>query len=231
MNNLGGWGLTARLIGRHFGTLGECTGKLIARFDPETATDADRNKLQASLRETAQKVAAATAAFNKEHDDLVRVDQLNAGDEKVLATLPETLPADSIKEQTGTVACDELEAYKLPFPVALHEESAAKEFVARFRKVLDALAIELTEFDTGANRVKRTLAAAEAKNDLRTVHVEQQSQIAELRSLAGHSTALDFLTRCAQQVAELAEGISLAADLDELCLPSAPSKSRPWQKE
>ena len=55
MSNLNGyWGLTARLINKHFGALGDKIAEAIAGFDPETATEADRDRLAATLREAAQ---------------------------------------------------------------------------------------------------------------------------------------------------------------------------------
>ena len=56
-------GLTARLISKHFGALGDRVSEAIANFDPETATEADRDRLADSLRLTAQKLAAARGAF------------------------------------------------------------------------------------------------------------------------------------------------------------------------
>ena len=58
MSNLNGWGLTARLISKHFGVLGDKISEAIANFDPETATEADRDRLADTLRQTAQKLAA-----------------------------------------------------------------------------------------------------------------------------------------------------------------------------
>ena len=78
MSNTSGWSLTARLISKHFGVLGDKLSETIANFDPETATEADRDRLQSTLRETAQKLAAARASFNKEHQDVVNLQNLIA---------------------------------------------------------------------------------------------------------------------------------------------------------
>eukprot|EP01032_Pedospumella_encystans_P033974 gene33974-38398_t len=45
MSNSNGWALTARLITKHFGALGDRVSEAIANFDPETATEADRDRL------------------------------------------------------------------------------------------------------------------------------------------------------------------------------------------
>ena len=54
MSNSNGCGLTARRISKHFGALGDRVSEAIANFDPETATEADRDRLADSLRSTAQ---------------------------------------------------------------------------------------------------------------------------------------------------------------------------------
>ena len=41
MSNASGWGLTARLVTKHFGALGDRISETIANFDPETAEDQD----------------------------------------------------------------------------------------------------------------------------------------------------------------------------------------------
>ena len=78
MGNLSGWGLTGRLISKHFGALGDKVSEAIANFDPETATQADRDRIQDTLRSTAQKLAAARASFDKEHADVVQLQKLLA---------------------------------------------------------------------------------------------------------------------------------------------------------
>jgi hypothetical protein len=77
MSNASGWGLTARLVTKHFGALGDRISETIANFDPETATEADRDRLVGTLRETAQLLATARASFDKEHDDVAKL-QTNA---------------------------------------------------------------------------------------------------------------------------------------------------------
>ena len=65
MSNASGWGLTARLVTKHFGALGNRIAEVIANFDPETATEADRDRLVATLRETAQLLATSRAPASR----------------------------------------------------------------------------------------------------------------------------------------------------------------------
>ena len=92
--------LTARLINKHFGALGDKIAEAIAGFDPETATEADRDRLAATLREAAQKLAAYWASFAKENNDVIKLRELIVNDEKVSLSLAERLSNGSISEAT-----------------------------------------------------------------------------------------------------------------------------------
>ena len=128
MSTSNGWGLTARLIQKHFGVLGDKLSETIANFDPETATEADRDRLQESLRASATKLAQARSAFNKEHDDVVKLQTLIATDQKATETLAQRLAAGTITEATVTLFCDELEANKAKLPTELQQEADAKVY-------------------------------------------------------------------------------------------------------
>ena len=73
MSNASGWGLTARLVTKHFGALGNRIAEVIANFDPETATEADRDRLVATLRETAQVLATIDKLLAEAGTDRTRI--------------------------------------------------------------------------------------------------------------------------------------------------------------
>ena len=96
MSNTSGWNLTGRLVVKHLGALGNNIAAAIASFDPETATEADRDALAARLRDVAMKFSAADNSLKKEQKD---VDTLRAqieGDRKVAAALGERLAAGTV---------------------------------------------------------------------------------------------------------------------------------------
>lgn len=213
MSNASGWGLTARLISKHFGILGDRVSEAIANFDPETATEADRDRLADTLRATAQKLAAARAAFEKEHADVEKLRTLIAGDEKASGTLAERLAAGRISEATINLFCDELEANKARLPQEIQEEADAQEYMNELQKIVDALSTQLSEFDAVAKKAMQALATAQAQKDLQAARAERQSQINGLKGLQGHSSALDALTRRAQTVSNEAAGMRIVADI------------------
>ena len=221
MSNLNGWGLTARLISKHFGALGDRVSEAIANFDPETATEADRDRLAATLRETAQKLASARSAFDKEHGDVVRLRELIANDEKAALTLAERLAAGKISEATVSLFCDELEANKARLPVEIQEEADAREYMDELQKIVDALSKQLADFDAAAKKALQELAAAKAQKDLQQLRMERQEQLSSLSSMQTHSAALDALTRRAQSVSNEAAGLRIVADIAQKPLDQA----------
>jgi hypothetical protein len=221
MGNLNGWGLTARLISKHFGVLGDKISEAIANFDPETATEADRDRLAETLRDVAQKLAAARSAFNKEHNDVVKLRDLIANDEKASGTLAERLASGAISEATVSLFCDELEANKARLPLELQEEADAQEYMNELQKIVDALSQQLTQFDAAAKKALQNLASAKAQKDLQELRADRQSQLSNLSGVRGQSTALNALTRRAEKVANEAAGLRIVADIAQKPLDQA----------
>ncbi len=221
MSNASGWGLTARLISKHFGALGDRVSEAIANFDPETATEADRDRLAETLRQTAQKLASARSAFDKEHEDVVKLRNLIASDEKATETLADRLAAGKISEATINMFCDELEANKARLPQELQEEADAQDYMNELQKIVDALSKQLAEFDATAKKALQALAAAQAQKDLQATRAERQSQLAGLQGMSGNSSALNALTRRAQTVANEAAGMKIVADIGQKPLDQA----------
>lgn len=215
MSNASGWGLTARLISKHFGVLGDRISETIANFDPETATEADRDRLSDTLRETAQVLAQARSAFNKEHQDVVNLRTLIENDEKATEKLAERLAAGTISEATVTMFCDELEANKSRLPQEIAEEADAKAYMDELQKIIDALSQQLAEFDAQAKKAMQQLASAKAQKDLQEMRMERQAQLSGLTGMKGNSTALNALTRRAQAVSSEAEGMRIVADIGQ----------------
>jgi signal transduction protein with GAF and PtsI domain len=213
MSNASGWGLTARLVTKHFGALGDRIAEAIANFDPETATEADRDRLVATLRDTAQLLATARSQFAKEHSDVANLQTLIANDERAAEKLAERLASGSISEATVTMFCDELEANKARLPQEIQEEADAKEYMDELQKIVDALSKQLAEFDAQAKKAMQELAAAKAQKQLQEMRMERQSQLAGLSGMQGSSSALNALTRRAQAVSSEAAGMRIVADI------------------
>lgn len=221
MGNLSGWGLTGRLITKHFGVLGNTVASAIANFDPETATQADRDRIAETLRQTAMKVAQARADFDKEHQDVVQLQNLLAADEKAMGTLTARLEAGTISEAAVKLFCDELENNRARLPAEIQEEADARAFVEELQKILDALSQQLRDFDAVAKKAMQQLASANAQKSLQEVRAQQQSELGGLRGLGTQSTALQALTRRAQQMSNEAAGMKIVTDINQKPLDDA----------
>jgi chromosome segregation ATPase len=215
MSNASGWGLTARLVSKHFGVLGNRISEAIANFDPETATEADRDRLADTLRETAQLLASSRASFDKERNDVVSLQNLIANDERATETLAARLAAGTISEATVTMFCDELEANKGRLPQEIQEEADAKAYMDELQKIVDALSKQLSEFDAQAKKAMQALASAKAQKELQEMRVQRQEQLAGLSGMRGNSTALSALTKRAQAVSNEAAGMRIVADIGQ----------------
>lgn len=137
MSNASRWGRTARLISTHCGVLGARVSEAIANFDPETATDAERERLAATLRDTAHVLAQARAAFDKERADMARLRALIANDEKAAEKLAARLAAGTISEKTVTLFRNTLAANKARLPQQMHEEPDARSHMDKLQKIID----------------------------------------------------------------------------------------------
>ncbi len=210
-----GWGLTGRLISKHFAVLGDKVSEAIANFDPETATEADRDGLQATLLSTAQKLAAARASFNKEHEDVVNLQRLMDTDEQALTVLGQRLAAGTISEATVTVFCDELEANKAKLPAEIQEETDAKTYMDELQSIVNAFSQRLAEFDAIAKKSLQQLESAKAQKDLQELRAQRQEELNGLKTSVGNSTALGALQRRAQSVANEAAGLKIVADINQ----------------
>jgi hypothetical protein len=132
-------GLTARLISQHFGVLGERVADAIADIDPETATDAERDRLSATLRDTARVLAQARAVFDHERSGVANLRALIANDEKAAAKLAARLAAGTISEATVALFRDALAANKARLPLEMQEQHDALACMDRLQKILDAM--------------------------------------------------------------------------------------------
>lgn len=215
MSNSNGWSLSARLISKHFGALGDKISEVIAGFDPETATEADRDSLASHLRDAATKLAEARASFAKEHDDVVKLQALIIGDEKAVAVLTARLEAGTITEAAVNLFCDELEANKERLKTESSEEAAAKEYLDEVQKIVGSISEQLTAFDAHRKEVLNKLSLANAQKDLRQMQLNRQEELSGLNNLKGSSTALGALAKKAQRVSNEAESLKIISEIQQ----------------
>lgn len=215
MSNTKGWGLTARLISKHFGKLGDTLAEALASFDPETATEADRDRLQATLTDAAIKLAKARTEYQKESTDVTKLEDLIRKDTTLAATLAERLATGEITEDTVNLLCDELEANKARLPIEIQEREEAKMFLDEIQQIVDILTGQLRAFEQQAKQAKMALSRAEAQKDLQTMRTARQEEINSLRNIGSSSTALNAMTKRAAKLQAEADGMKIVADIHQ----------------
>ena len=221
MVNLSGWGLTARLVSKHFGALGDTVARAIAGFDPETATQADRDGLADKLRAAAQKLAQARADFARESADMARISKLVDDDTAAAQALAQRMKAAEDPGQRAdlerqvNMLLDDVEANRAKLGTEKQQVVDAEAFRDEVQQIVDMLAGQLEAFDDNARSARQQLEQARAEKDLQALRLSQQQTLAGLRGLSGTGTALDALTRKAQQISASAEGDKIVADIGQ----------------
>jgi hypothetical protein len=218
---MSGWSLTGRLITQHFGVLGDKLAQAIAAFDPETATQADRDRLQDTLHQAAQKLASANTNFEKEHDDVVRLRQLISNDELIAEQLIARLAEGKITEAAVTLLCDELEANKARLPQEEQEANDAEQYRGELKQIVDSIAQQLADYDAAAKRAIQAMQSATAAQQLQETRLARQAELSSLSGLKASSTALSALARKTQAMSNHASGLKIVADMQQKPLDQA----------
>ena len=215
MSFLSGWSLTGRLITKHFEGVGDAVASAIASFDPETATEADRDHLASQLQDVAAKLAQARQSYDKEHADVEALQKLIANDTNALSVLQSKLAAGTISESTVETFLDEIEANKGKLPAELQQEEDAKQYRDELQKIVTNMSDQLAKFDENAKKAKQNLASAQAHVQMQELRTQQQNELASLSSLSGNTRALDALNKKAQALNSQAEGMKIVADIGD----------------
>lgn len=216
MTQTSGWGLTARLLSKHFGVMGNRVAEAIALFDPETATEADRDQLHATLEKTATQLAIAQSGLSKKTQDVTSLQTLVANDEKAVDVLLQRLTAGTIAESAVSAFCDELEANKLRLPLVMQAQDDASAYKDELQKLVDLFSSQLAEFDAAAKKALAQISNAQAQKGLQQARADSQAQLQGLSSSASNSsTALAALARRAQGLSDEAAGMKIVTDLQQ----------------
>ena len=208
-----GWSLSVSLISKHFGKLGDSLAEAIASFDPETATEVDRDRLADKLREFAGKLAQARRSFEKEQKEADDLRALIANDEKAAEVLIQKFEAGQLDEETLNAFADELEINKARLPQEEAEAKDAKELVEALEKLFKTVEKQLADFDAHAKKAINALKMAQADKERQELRQQQQSELRNLKSgLSGTSTALGALSKKAEKLKTEAEAARIIAD-------------------
>lgn len=213
---MSGWKLSAALIGKHFGKLGESISEALASFDPETATEVDRDNLQAKLREIATRLAEARRKYAAEQKEAVDLAALIANDEKAAEILIAKFEKGQIDEATLNEFASNLESQKARLPGEQQEALEAKELLDTLQEILGTIEQRLSDFDRHAKEALRAIDLAKAEKERQDLRQSQQAELARLRTgLVGASTALGALASKAEKLRVEADAAKIVADIGQ----------------
>ncbi len=213
---MSGWKLSAALLIKQISALGDTVAQALASFDPETATQVDRDNLVAKLREVALKLAEARRKYEaekKEADDLAN---LIAQDEKAAGILISKFEAGQVDEATLTEFANNLEDMKARLPAEQQDVADAKELVDTLQSILDTIEKKLADFDANAKKALRAIEQAKADKERQDLRLQSQQEMNALKSgLGSSSTALGALAKKAEKLRVQADATAIEADIGQ----------------
>jgi chromosome segregation ATPase len=213
---MSGWKLTAALLAKQLGAIGTRVAQGLAAFDPETATEVDRDNLKADLRELSLKLAEGRNKYNiekKEADDLAA--QI-AQDEKAAAVLIGKFDEGKIDEATLTEFADNLEKMRARLPAEQQDVTDAKELVDTYQSMLDSAEQKLNAFEANAKKVLRDIEQAKADQERQQLRLRQQDEVRTLKAgLSSTATSMGALNAQAEKLRIQADATRIQADLGQ----------------
>ncbi|KWE98264.1 hypothetical protein WL80_03570 [Burkholderia ubonensis] len=213
---MSGWKLVSSLLAKHVGTVGDRLAQQIAAFDPETATQVDRDNLQAKLHEVAVKLAEAKQKNNAAQNAAAELKASIDGDVKASAVLIAKFEKQEINEATLTQFTDDLERRKQDLPRRQAEADAARQLVDTLHEILGTVETQLNEFDAKARAAMANLAQAQADRERAQLMQQQQEELNRLRASSGSaSTGLGALQAAAAQARVAADAAQTVAAIGQ----------------
>lgn len=221
---MSGWNLTFALVKKQVGALGDSLATAIASFDPETATQVDRDRLSENLHQVALKLAAAKQKNDAAQQAAKNLETSIANDKKSAETLLTKFEAkqgdgatsNQVDEAMLNEFAANLEADTARLPGLQADAAAAQHLVDSLQEVLGMIEKNLNEFDAKAKAAIRTLDQAKADQQRAETQQQQQQELSQLRAGAGGtSTGLAALSRAADKARVEADAAQTIADIGQ----------------
>ncbi|ANJ75908.1 hypothetical protein K6V72_13205 [Ralstonia insidiosa] len=213
---MSGWKLTAALITKHVGVIGDRIATAIASFDPETATQVDRENLQDKLREVALKLADAKHKNDAAQKTASDLETSIANDRKAADILIGKFEAKQIDKATLNEFASSLEADQARLPSVKQDASDAQQLVDTLQEILDTVEKNLNDFDAKAKAAIRNLEQARADQERADLRQQHQAELNQLRTgTGGTSSGLAALNRAADKARVEADAAQTLADISQ----------------
>ncbi len=197
---MGAFSLLGRLFGAQVNQAGEGLVSALVAFDPETATEVDRDALVAKIQEVAEKFAAAKQDYDKEqHDVVVMQEQIN----QYLATLDVMvgqLERQEISQGAFDDFCAGIEEAQTQLAQEVEEANEAKAVKDELEEILRILTQQMNDFDRVTTKALRDVKLAESQVEKEKIKAERQAELANLKNgIGAESTAVRKLQEIAKK--------------------------------
>jgi len=197
---MGTFSLLGRLFGAQVDQAGESLVGALVAFDPETATEVDRDALAEKIQNVAKKFAAAKQDYDKEQNDVVvKQAQIN----EYLATL-DVMVGQLEKQEISQSVFDDfyagIEEAQVQLVQEQEEAAEAKAVKDELDDILKILTSQLNDFDRITSKALRDVKLAESQVEKEKLKTERQAELANLKKgIGGESTAVRKLQEIAKK--------------------------------
>ncbi|MEY3807684.1 MAG: hypothetical protein RI893_660 [Pseudomonadota bacterium] len=197
---MGTFSLLGRLFGAQVNQAGESLVGALVAFDPETATQVDRDALAEKIQNVARKFAEAKQDYDKEQNDVVvKQAQIN----QYLVTLDimvGQLERHEISEAVFNDFYAGIEESQAQLPQEIEEAAEAKAVKDELDDILKILTQQLNDFDQVTTKALRDVKLAQSQVEKEKLKTERQSELSNLKKgLGAESTAVRKLQEIAKK--------------------------------
>lgn len=211
---MGTLSLLGRLFGAQVNQAGESLVSALVAFDPETATQVDRDALADKIQEVARQFAAAKQDYDKEqHDVVVQQAQIN----QYLATL-DIMVGQLERQEISEAAFNDfyagIEEAQAKLPQEIEEAAEAKAVKDELDDILKILTQQLNSFDQVTSKALRDVKLAQSQVEKEKLKAERHAELSNLKSgLGAESTAVRKLQEIAKKAKIEAEAAKTVREI------------------
>jgi hypothetical protein len=211
---MGTFSLLGRLFGAQVDQAGESLVGALVAFDPETATEVDRDALAEKIQNVARKFAAAKQDYEKEQNDVVvQQAQIN----QYLATL-DIMVGQLERQEISEAAFNDfyagIEEAQAQLPQEIEEAAEAKAVKDELDDILKILTSQLHDFDKITTKALRDVKLADSQVEKEKLKAQRQAELANLKNgLGAESTAVRKLQEIASKAKIEAEAAKTVREI------------------
>jgi hypothetical protein len=213
---MGTFSLLGRLFGAQVDQAGESLVSALVAFDPETATQVDRDALVEKIQTVAEKFASAKQEYDKEQNDVVVMQRQINDYLSTLDVMVGQLERQEIAQSVFDDFCAGIEEAQAQLTQEEEEASEAKAVKDELEEILKVLTQQMNDFDRVTSKALRDVKLAESQVEKEKLKAQRQEELSHLKSgLGGESTAVKKLQEIANKAKIEAEAAKTVREISQ----------------